>query len=191
LTGNIATNSRNPAWQTVGVDDHRRATIVVFTCGMSAQLVERIEQVTDGPRAHPLDAIEPKRTMAKRCKGRKKTDRRAAVGSEQIGFQGRHVAASAADDERSAGVARFDCDTQPFEPIDHHARVVTIQRASQSRNAIRQGRAHQRSVRNAFRSRRSNPAADRSGDRLNFQWIRHGNKPALAADTARNQFHRL
>ena len=127
---------------------------------MRAQLIERVEQIADRPLAHPLDAVEPKRAVAERRKRRQKPNRRAAVGTEQIGLERGNLAARTVYDQRRAAVARLDLDAQPAEPVDHHPRVFAVERAGERRNAIRQRRANKCPIRDALRSRRPNRARE-------------------------------
>ena len=80
-------------------------------------------------------------------------------------------AAGAVDDQRPAGVARFDLDAQPAEAVDHHPRVFAIERAGERRNAVRQRRADQRPIRNALRPRRPHAGPNRPCTRVEFQAI--------------------
>ena len=110
LARDIAANSRRAAGQTIGVDYYGRATIAVRTGDVPAELVERIEQIADGPGTHSLDAVEPKRTMAQRGERGQKADRGAAVAAKQVGFERRDFATGAFDNERLFRVARFHGD---------------------------------------------------------------------------------
>ncbi len=108
LARDVAANRCRAAGQAVRMHDHRRAAVAVLAGGMRAQLIERLEQIADRPLAHPLDAVEPKRAVAE-CRERgQKPDRRAAVGTEQLGFQRGNLAARPVDDQRAC---RTSCDS--------------------------------------------------------------------------------
>ena len=165
---------RGPAAaQTSAANDDRRTAAGRFASRVGAELPQRVEQILDGPLAHPRRAVEPKDAVPEGEHGRQKPQRGSAVGHVEIGLACRHSPAAADDADRGRRRIVFHGDAEPAERLDHHAGVFAIERAGQQRFAVGQGGADQRAVRDALRARRANGSVQRSG-RSDFDGVGHG-----------------
>ena len=160
------------AGQSVGVDHDRRAAVAGFALRVRAELPQRIEQIANRPLAHPRDAVEPERAVPERHQRREKPHRRAAVGTEQVGFDRRNPAGRA---RRPPAFGRRRCDATAIPSSPSAAiitRVSSLSSAPRSVDAPSASAAHTSArLVMLFDPGGRTRARDRLGDGLNFDAI--------------------